>query len=114
MSASAFSMSSCYLADQFEMLSGAPVIGGLHGATRHFHCPQCLSWMFTRPEGLDHIFNIRTTLLDTPPAEPPFIETYRSTALPWAKTGAKHSFADFPPMEAYELLIAEFAQRPPV
>jgi len=107
-------MSSCYLADRFEILSGEPVIGGLHGATRHFHCPRCLSWMFTRPEGLDHIVNIRTTLLDAPPTEPPFIETYTSTALPWAKTGAKNSFAEFPPMEAYEPLIAAFARRQPV
>lgn len=107
-------MSSCYLADGFEILSGTPVIGGLHGATRHFHCPRCLSWMFTRPDRLDHIVNVRTTLLDTPSTEAPFIETFMSNALPWAKTGATHSFDGFPPMDAYEPLIAEFAQRQPV
>jgi hypothetical protein len=111
MSASAFSLSSCYLADQFEILRGEPVIGGLHGPTRHFHCPHCLSWMFTRPEGLDHIVNIRTTMLDAPPRDPPFVETFSSTALPWALTGAPHSFAEFPPLEEYATLIEAFASR---
>jgi hypothetical protein len=111
MSASAFSLSSAYLAIGFEILTGEPVIGGLHGASRHYFCPHCLSWMFTRPEGADEIVNLRTTMLDEVPSEPPFIETYASAALPWAKTGASHSFPEFPPMERFGELMAAFAQR---
>ncbi len=111
MSASAFSLSSCFLAAGFEILAGEPVIGGLHGATRHYFCPHCMSWMFTRPEGADEIVNLRMTMLDEVPAEPPFIETYTSAALPWAKTGASHSFPEFPPMERFGELMGLFAQR---
>ena len=41
----------------------------------------------------------------------PFIESYTSEALPWAKTGAKHSFAEFPGMDDYGPLVAEFAEK---
>jgi len=113
MSASAFSLTSCYAAGQFEIVTGEPVIGGLHGATRHYFCPHCLSWAFTRPEGMEEIVNLRTMMLDDPPRAPPFLETFTSEALPWAKTGATHSFEAFPPMERFQALLAEFAQDRP-
>ena len=53
MSSSAFSLSAAIASEGFAVTKGAPVIGGLHGATRHYFCPHCMSWMFTRPEGLD-------------------------------------------------------------
>lgn len=109
MSASAFSLTSCYLAGRFEIIAGEPVIGGLHGPTRHYFCSHCLSWVFTRPAGMDEIVNLRTTMLDAPPRDPPFLETFTSEALPWAKTGATHSFATFPPVERYQPLMAEYA-----
>jgi len=112
MASSAFSLTSCYLSGHFEIVSGEPVIGGLHGANRHYFCPHCMSWVFTRPEGMDEIVNLRTTMLDDPPRAPPFIETFTSEALPWVKTGATHSFATFPPLERYEGLLAEFARAP--
>jgi hypothetical protein len=111
MSASAFSLSSCHLADQFALLSGEPVIGGLHGEHRQYHCSHCLAWVYTKPHGLDHIVNIRTTMFDVVTPEPPFVETCVSAALPWAKTDAAHSFAEFPPLERYAEIIADFAQR---
>lgn len=109
MTASAYSVSGAWPADRFEVIAGEPVIGGLHGATRHYFCGHCLSWMFTRPEGFDAFVNVRTTLLDVPPTDPPFLETFTSEALPWAKTGATHSFETFPPPEAFEPLTREFA-----
>lgn len=109
MTGSAFSLSSLYPADQFTLLQGEPVIGGLHGATRHFHCDYCMSWLFTRPEGLDGLVNLRTTMLDAPPADPPFLETWTAEALPWVKTGAAHSYEAFPPPDAFAPMIAEFA-----
>jgi len=64
MTASAYSLSGLYPAEAFAVIEGEPVIGGLHGPTRHFHCDHCKSWLFTRPEGLDAFVNIRTTMLD--------------------------------------------------
>lgn len=111
MSASAFSLSALYPSNSFEVLTGEPAIGGLHGATRHFFCPHCMSWLFTRPEGLDDLVNVRATMLDDACTFMPFIETYTGEMLPWAKTPAIHSFEKFPPVELYPKLVEEFAQR---
>jgi len=109
MTASAFSLSALHASDAFEVVQGDPVIGGLHGPTRHFFCPHCMSWLFTRPEGLDDYVNVRATMLEDAQGFTPFIETYTSEALPWAKTPAVHSFEKFPPMERYPELVREFA-----
>ncbi|MXQ10914.1 GFA family protein [Microvirga makkahensis] len=109
MTASAFSLSALYPSDGFAVVQGDPVIGGLHGPTRHFFCPHCMSWLFTRPEGLDDFVNVRATLFDNARDFTPFIETCTSEALPWARTPARHSFKRFPPMESYPELMAEFA-----
>jgi hypothetical protein len=53
MSASAFSLSIGIPSEGFDVTEGEPVTGGLHGPTRHFFCARCLSWMFTRPEGMN-------------------------------------------------------------
>ncbi|MBQ0822985.1 GFA family protein [Microvirga sp. HBU67558] len=111
MTASAFSLSDLYPSDRFAVLQGEPVIGGLHGATRHFFCPDCMSWLFTRPEGMDEFVNVRTTMLEDPGRFPPFIETHTREKLPWATTPALHSFEALPPMERYPELMAEFAAR---
>ena len=111
MSASAFSLSLAIPAEGFALLQGEPVIGGLHGATRHFHCPHCMSWMFTRPEGLDHFVNLRATMLDDATWVAPFIETWTREKLPWATTSAPHSFETFPAFEAYATLTADYAAR---
>ncbi|MEH3158951.1 MAG: GFA family protein [Sphingomonas taxi] len=110
MTASAFSLSVAVPAEGFAVTVGEPVIGGLHGPSRHYHCPHCKSWLFTRPEGMDWFVNVRATMLDAPDAwAEPFVETYTDEKLAWATTPARHSFATLPPMERYEGLIAEFA-----
>ncbi|MGO4386149.1 GFA family protein [Microvirga sp. 2YAF29] len=111
MTASAFSLSALYPSEAFEVTAGEPVIGGLHGATRHFFCPHCMSWAFTRPKGLDALVNVRATLFDDAHDFIPFVETCTSEALPWAKTSAVHSFEKFPPMELYPELTEEFARQ---
>lgn len=111
MTGSAYSVSGCWPVEQFAILQGEAVIGGLHGATRHHFCAYCMSWLFTRPEGFDDYVNVRTTLLDAPLADPPFLETFTSVALPWARTGATHSFEEFPSPESFGPLVAEFAAR---
>jgi hypothetical protein len=111
MTGSAFSLSAAIPIDGFEVTKGEPVIGGLHGASRHYFCPHCMSWLFTRPEGIDWFVNIRPTMLDDSTSFPPFIETFTSEKLPWATTPAVHSFETFPPFEAYQGLAREYAER---
>ncbi|MBJ6121522.1 GFA family protein [Sphingomonas mollis] len=111
MTASAFSLSSLYPAAHFTVTMGEPVIGGLHGTTRHFFCPHCMSWLFTRPAGMDDIVNVRATLLDDAASYRPFIETFISEKLSWATTGAQHSFAAFPPPDRFPDLMAAFVDR---
>jgi hypothetical protein len=112
MSASAYSLSAAVPAEGFEVTEGEPVIGGLHGpGAHHYHCPHCKSWMFTRPEGMDWFVNLRPTMLDDPKWFSPFIETYTTEKLPWAATPAVHSYETFPPFEAYEGLVREFAEK---
>ncbi len=113
MSASAFSLSAAIPAEGFSVTKGEPVIGGLHGASRHYFCPHCMSWMFTRPEGLDFFVNLRPSMLDDSSGLAPFIETFTSERAPWAVTPAVHSFEQFPPFEAYEGLMKEYAVRGP-
>lgn len=109
MAASAFSLSVLLLADGFTVTAGEPVIGGLHGPTRHFFCPRCKSWMFTRPEGMDHLVNLRPSMLDEHAWFVPFIECFTGEKLAWATTSAPHSFEAFPDPGQYPGLLEEFA-----
>ena len=108
MSSSAFSLSAAIPAEGFEVTKGEPVIGGLHGATRHYFCPHCMSWMFTRPEGMDWFVNLRSTMLDDPSGLAPFVETWTSEKLAFAETGVVHSYEALPPVEAWEELMKEY------
>jgi hypothetical protein len=109
MSASAYSLSLALPAAGSAVTAGEPVIGGLHGATRHYFCPHCLSWMFTRPEGLDDIVNLRATMLDDHGWVVPFAEFWTQEALPWALTPARHSFATQPAMADFPALLEDYA-----
>src|SRR5205823_9418356 len=111
MTASAFSLSAAILSEGFAVTRGEPVIGGLHGPTRHYFCPYCMSWIFTRPEGFDWLLNVRSTMLDDRRWSIPFIETWTSEKVPWATTPAIHSFATVPAFDEYERLMTEYASR---
>ena len=109
MSASAFSTTVVVATDGFELIRGDPVIGGLHGEqVRHHHCDWCKSWVFTRIVPERGFVNVRAGALDDPSWFAPFVEAYTSEALPWANTGARHSYLQFPAMEQYGPLVAEF------
>ncbi|HEV2533153.1 GFA family protein [Phenylobacterium sp.] len=109
MTASAFSLSVAVPAEGFEVIQGEPVIGALHAPeVHHYYCPWCMSWMFTRPQALSWFVNVRSTLLDDARWTTPFMETMASEKLPWVKTPAVHSFAQFPDAALYPGLIAEF------
>jgi hypothetical protein len=111
MSASAFSLTLTVPSAGFRVTAGEPAIGGLHGATRHYFCPHCMSWMFTRPEGLDEFVNLRPSVLDEHSWFVPLIEVWTSEGLPWARTPAAHSFATEPAFEDYVGFAAEYAER---
>lgn len=111
MTSSAFSLSAAIPADAFAVTRGEPVIGGLHGAARHYMCPHCMSWLFTRPDGVDFFVNVRSVLFDRADWSDPFVETWTSEGLPWASTPAVHSFERLPPDDAWAGLIGEFATR---
>lgn len=111
MTASAFSLSALYPSNGFKVTLGEPVIGGLQGATRHYFCEHCMSWLFTRPEGMDEFVNVRATMMDDAQAFSPFIETYTDEKLPWATTPAIHSFNKLPLPENYPALLSEFVKR---
>jgi hypothetical protein len=112
MSSSAFSLTLVVPAGGFRIVSGEPVVGGLHGPqAHHFFCPRCMTWMFTRAEGFDWFVNVRPSMLDEHRGFAPFIETCASEKLPWAVTPAAHSFDGFPPPEAYEDLMKEYAEQ---
>ena len=110
MTASAFSLSEGYPSGAFRIIAGETVIGGLHGATRHFFCDYCKSWLYTEPEGVADFVNVRSTMFDAPRRAPPFVETYRSEGLPWAHTGAVHSYDKLPAMDDWPKLIGAFAE----
>lgn len=109
MSASAFSLSLAVPAEGFAMTRGEAVLGGL-GRDMHHFCPRCLTWMFTRPPGMDWLVNLRPSVLDDHAWFVPFVETFTTEKLPWARTPAAHSFETFPALDAYEPLIAAYAE----
>ncbi|WP_338116541.1 GFA family protein [Synechocystis salina] len=109
MTSSAFSLSSLFPSSAFFITLGSPVIGGLHGGTRHYFCGHCMSWLFTRPEGMDDFVNVRSTMLEDTQNYRPFIECYTDEKLAWATTSAKYSFSKFPAQEDYRALIQAFA-----
>jgi len=111
MTASAFSLSTLYPSSGFKVTLGEPAIGGLRGATRHYFCAHCMSWLFTCPEGMDDFVNVRSTMMDNAQSYSPFIETYTDEKLPWATTPAVHSFEKFPQPEDFPALLAEFAKQ---
>lgn len=112
MTGSAYSLSAAIPSEGFEVTQGEPVIGGLHGEViHHYFCSHCMSWMFTRVEGMDWFVNIRATMLDDAGWFTPFIETWTSEKLPWATTPAEHSFAALPAVEDFEVLTKEYMGR---
>jgi hypothetical protein len=112
MTSSAFSLSAAIPSAGFEVTAGEPVIGGLHGdLVHHYFCPNCMSWMFTKAEGMDWFVNVRTAMLETAADLAPFAETCTSEKLPWATTPAKHSYDNIPAPEVFGELTKAFAEQ---
>ena len=108
MSASAFSLSSLYSAERFEVTSGTPERGGLGTGPTHMFCSSCMTWLYTVPEGMDDFVNVRSTMFDDAGEHRPFIETYRSEGLAWANSGAARSYETEPEYSEFGELIAAY------
>ena len=110
MSSSAFSLTMAIPTGGFEVVKGEPVIGGMHGdEQQHYCCGHCMSWLFTRHA---HPFvNVRPTMFDDQALATPFIESFTRTRIPGVSTGAPHSYEEFPPMEKFGELLAEYAAK---
>ena len=108
MTGSAFSLSALYPGGQFRVVSGTPVLGGLRKEPRHYFCPDCMSWLFTRPA--EDFVNVRATLLDNARSFKPFLESYTDEMLPWATAGASRSFPRFPAEADWPGLVEAYAQ----
>ena len=110
MSSSAFSLSAAIPSEGFAVTKGEPVIGGLHGATRHYFCPHCMSWMFTRPEGWTGSSTSAPPCWTIPRASRPLSKPGPVEKLAFAETGAVHSYETLPPDEAWEGLMKEYQE----
>lgn len=108
MTASAFSLTLTLPREGLSVLSGTPVLGGLHGEVQHYFCDFCKSWVFTRPPGELPFVNLRATMLDDARWFEPYVETWTREKLPWASTGAVRSYATEPALEEYAALVAEY------
>lgn len=110
MTAGPFSLSVMVPAAGFEVSEGETTIGGLQDPNlQHHHCPDCLSWVFTKVPAADFFVNVRATMLDAPAWQTPYIETFTAEKLPWVTTPAVHAFEGFPEMDAYPSLMAGYA-----
>ncbi len=110
MSSSAFSLSALIPASGFTVTQGCPVIGGMQAVDRHYFCPHCMSWLFTRPHGIDEFINVRAALLDNASGYVPFMETWTREKLPWASTPAVESFAQLPEPQEFPRLMQAYAE----
>jgi hypothetical protein len=111
MTASAYSLSELYPSTAFRLTSGEPVSGGLQAETKHYFCPRCKSWLYTRPDGVGDFVNVRATMMEDARSFMPFIETYTDEMLPWASTRAPHSFEKFPTADDFPRLLAAYAKQ---
>jgi len=109
LSASAFSLTAMIPAEGVEVV-GETAIGALHGESKYEYCARCLNWLLTRPASVSFV-NIRPTMFDVPAWSTPFIESFVSEKLPWAKTSAVHSFDKFPGPADYGPLMQAYAAR---
>lgn len=96
----------------FEVTAGEPVLGGLKADHKQYYCPNCKTWVFTRPAGTN-LVNLRSVLLDNASWAAPFMETGTAARLPFVQTGAEFSFEGFPDPSEYPQILEAFADHGP-
>ncbi|HBK91374.1 MAG TPA: aldehyde-activating protein [Parvularcula sp.] len=95
----------------FAVVSGAPVIGGLHRAElQHRFCPRCHNWLYTSGAVLPGFVNFRPTLLEDRSWIVPYFETKTAERMPGATTGAKIAYDHWPPPDDFGKLLEGYAR----
>ncbi len=110
MMASAFSLTAKIPADGFAVTTGDPVLGGLHGAAKHYYCPHCKSCLYSKLDGQDSVVNVRMTLFDDLKSQQPFIEVFLDEKLPWVQPSAPRTYARAPAAADLPDLIRDYAE----
>jgi hypothetical protein len=113
LTSSAFSLCVSVPKTGFKATGIEPVVGALHGDTKHLYCPHCKNWLYSLPAGIDSYVNVHPTLFDNDQWLSPFVEVYTSQKLDWAKTPAVYSFNEFPDPSRYLQLVEEFQDTGP-
>jgi hypothetical protein len=109
MTASAYALTLSLNVDGFEVTRGEPVLGGLRQEPKHYHCPSCKSWMFTKPSDAPWLVNLRPTMLDDHAWVRPFADVHRREGYAWAETGARHVFDQMPAPDGWPALMQAYA-----
>jgi len=109
MTASAYTVSLGLNAAGFEVTKGEPVLGGLRAEPKHYHCPDCKSWMFTKPSSMPGFVNLRVTMLDDHAWVRPFVDFHRREGFAWAETGAKYSYQQIASDAEFATVLREYA-----
>ena len=102
MTGGAFSLSSFYPADRFNIDRGPTVRGGMGTGPDDEFCPKCMSWMFTTAKEIEGFVNVRSTMFDDSKLHKPYVEMFRAEALPGAELGAVHSYDRFPQESGFQ------------
>lgn len=106
----AYSLTLMIPVEGFEVVSGEPVIGGMHREElKHSFCPHCKNWLFTHPHGVPFV-NFRPTTLEDSSWVQPYVESGAQDKLPGAVSGAKYSYPEFPPPSDYQMLMEGYAR----
>lgn len=108
LTSSAFSLCASIPTSGFRTTGIEPVVGALHGDTRHLYCPHCKTWLYSLPAGVESYVNLHPTLFDHVEWLFPFAEVHAAEKLAWATTPAIHSFTGFPEPETFRQLVKEF------
>jgi hypothetical protein len=69
-----------------------------------------MTWLFTRPEGMDDFVNVRSAMFEDAAAHRPYMETHWRDSLPGVQTGAVERFDTVPDEDRFGPLIAAYAQ----
>jgi hypothetical protein len=110
MTGGAFSLSSFYPADRFEVVQGQTVRGGLKTGPDHEFCRECMSWMFTTAKEIQGFVNVRSTMFDDAAHHRPFVEMYLEEGVPGSTSGAEHSYDRFPEDKDFGALMSAYAE----
>ena len=69
-----------------------------------------MTWIFTRPEGLDWLVNVRSTMFEYASKHRPYADMYRAEGLAWVSSGALRSFDGAPEEREIAAMISDFAE----